>query len=409
MRGNLLATVLGVGAVVLAACDGAVGGDGSTDAPGSTSGEVVEAERGGVRLPATDDLPATDLSQRIVPLEDIHFDTFDGGSIPLSEATDDQVEALRDRIPPLEEPLYVGPQATDLVDDDVVLGYVTGSGQAYAYPIGILNFHEIINEELDDVPLLVTYCPLCRSGVVYDRGVDGRELTFGNTSALFDNDMVMYDHQTNSYWWHVAGRAVVGELSGTELAPLPSSMSTWDDWLQRHPDTRVLSSDTGFDRPYGRDPFAGYRDRVNAGQRPFPDAGVSRSDDRLDDAEEVLGVVVEGIARAYPLRTLGDAAVNDEVAGTPVVVFSSAEGPTGSVYDRRVDGDELTFVVADGRYRDEQTGTTWDLDGRALDGPLTGTRLDPVPSRSAFWFAFVAAFPDAEVVDQPGVAPGADR
>lgn len=392
MRGVLIGLVLAT--LVLAACDDR---DGVTSQPAA-----VEPERGGVSLPSGDDLPDTDRWQHIVPLDDIHFDTFDGGSLPLSEAEPDQLDALRDAIPPIEEPTYVGPDDIDILgDDDMVLGYVTESDQAYAYPIKILNLHEIVNENFDGVPLLITYCPLCRSGIVYDRRVDRRELTFGNTSALYDNDMVMYDHQTNSYWWHIAGRGLVGELSGAQMEPLPSSMSTWRDWRERHPDTRVLSPDTGFDRSYQRDPFAGFRERVNAGQRPFPDAEASASDERLDDGEEVVGVVVDGVARAYPVRTLGDEAVNDEVAGTPLVVFSSAEGPTGSVYDRRVDDDELTFVFADGHYRDEQTGTRWDIDGRALDGPLAGTQLEPVPNRSSFWFAFIASFPDAEVVDEP--------
>lgn len=407
MRGIILALVFGV--VLVAACDGEVADDGANEAPASTPDGVVEPERGGVRLPSDDDLPQTDLSQHIVPLDDIHFDTFDGGSIPLSDIDPERIGALRDRIPPIEEPLYVGPDGIDILDgDDLVLGYVDGSGRAYAYPIKILNFHEIVNEEFEGVPLLITYCPLCRSGVVYDRRVEGRELTFGNTSALFDNDMVMYDHQTNTYWWQVAGRGLVGELRGAEMQPLPSGMSTWGDWLERHPDTRVLSTDTGFDRPYRRDPFVGFRDRINAGQRPFPDAETSVSDDRLADGEEVVGVVLDGVAHAYPVRRLGDEAVNDEIAGTPLVVFSSAEGPTGRVYERRVDSDELTFVFEDGHYRDEQTGTSWDIDGRALDGPLAGTRLEPVANRTSFWFAFIASFPEAEVIDQPGSDREAD-
>ena len=395
MRRILLGFVYG--AVLLAAC---AGGDDQQAGP-ATAPEASEPERGGVPLPPLSSLPETDFSQHIVSLEDVHFDTFDGGSIPLSRATPTDIEALRDRIPPIEQPVYVGPEGIDILeDDDLILGYVTGSGQAYAYPIKILNFHEIVNEQLDGVPLLVTYCPLCRSGVVYDRRLDGQELTFGNTSALFDNDLVMYDHQTNSYWWHIAGRGIVGELSGTQLEPLPSSMSTWRDWLELHPDTLVLSTDTGFARPYDRDPFGGFRERVNSGQRPFPDAQASLRDDRLDDGEEVVGVVIDGAARAYPLRTLGDAAVNDELAGLPLVVFSSSQGPTGTVFERQLDGEELTFVFEDGRYRDEQTDSVWDIAGRAVEGPLAGSRLKPVPSRSSFWFAFVASFPDADVFGQ---------
>jgi hypothetical protein len=387
-------------ALVLAACGDAV--DGTTDPAAGAPDDRVESRTGGVLLPDTQDLPDTDFSRHIVPLDDIHFDTFDGRSLPLSRAESGAIERLRDVIPPIERPVYVGPDRIDiLADDDLVLGYVAPSEQAYAYPIKILNFHEIVNEEFDGVPLVVTYCPLCRSGVVYDRRLDGRELTFGNTSALFDNDMVMYDHQTNSYWWHIAGRGLVGELSGAELDPLPSSTTTWADWLERHPDTLVLSTDTGFSRDYEVDPFVGFQPRIDAGQRPFPDAEASRRDDRLDDGAEVVGVVIEGEARAYAVGVLGDAAINDEVAGIPLVVFSSGDEPTGVVYDRRVDGVELTFVHEEGAYRDEQTGSIWALDGRAHEGELTGTQLEPVASRFSFWFAFNASFPEAEVIDTP--------
>ena len=390
-------SVLILAAILLGACTA-----GEISASDPTADDPLDPVTGGVPLPPPGEVPDTDLSRHAVPLEDIHFNTFDGRSLPLAEASDADIERLRDAIPPIERTVYVGPDGVEILsDDDLVLGYVTQDGQPIAYPIKILNFHEIINEELAGVPLLVAYCPLCRSGVVYDRRVDGRELTFGNTSALLDNDMVMYDHQTNSYWWHIAGRAVVGELTGTELEPLPSSTTTWAEWQDRHPGTRVLSTDTGFARSYEVDPFDGFRSVINDGQRPFPDAEVSRHDDRLDDGEEVVGVVLDGQARAYPVRSLGDAVVNGELANTPLVVFSRAEGPAGVVYDRRVDGRELTFELVGDRIIDEQTGSTWGRDGRAIEGPLTDERLAPIRSRSAFWFAFVASFPDADVAELP--------
>ena len=164
------------------------------------------------------------------------FDTFDGGSITLDEANDGDVVRLLDAIPPIDNPAYIDPDTDPWLDDqDLVLGYVDENGQAYAYPHKILNFHEIVNDTLADVPVLISFCPLCRSGVVFDRrlGDDLRhdgELTFSNTSALFDNDMVMVDRQTSSYWWQVPGRSIVGTLSGAELTVLPSTTTTWDRW-----------------------------------------------------------------------------------------------------------------------------------------------------------------------------------
>ena len=404
MGGGWSSAVWLAGAAALAACASPAedaAGQEQADAAAEVEPDAPAGHTGGVPLPASGDVPGTDFDEHIVPLADIHFDTFDGRSVPLSEASAEVIERLRDAIPPIEQTVYVGPGEAPLAAEELVLGYVTDAGQAYAYPIGILNFHEIINEELDGAPLLITYCPLCRSGVVYDRRLDGRELTFGNTSALYDNDMVMYDHQTNSYWWHIAGRAIVGELSGVELTPLPSRLAAWEEWRERHPDTLVLSTETGFDRPYERDPFSGYRERVNRGDRPFPNAEASRSDPRLDDGEEVLGVVLDGAARAYALRVLGDSVVNDELGGVPLVVLSQAQGPTGAAFDRRLDDRTLTFAVADDRIVDEQTGSTWGLDGRATSGPLAGQQLTSLPTRSSFWFAFVAAFPDTDVYESP--------
>ncbi len=406
-RGLLLTLVT---ALVLAACASADGetqaSDGETGTDSATDGVAQpasppEPHEGGVPLPSGDDVPLPELDIANVPLEDIVFNTFDGAFLRLSDATPERILDLRDRIPPIERPRYVLPEDDELLDDDdLILGFVAADGQPYAYPIAIMNFHEIINDELGGEPVLITYCPLCRSGIVYDRMLDGEELTFGNTSALFDNDLVMYDHQTASFWWHIAGRGLVGERAGQELTPLPSSMAPWDEWLDRHPDTLVLSTDTGFDRPYGRgDPFGGYQDFIDAGERGFPGAEASRRDERLPDGEDVLGIVLDDEARAYPLRQLGDAVVNDELAGTPLVVISRADGPSGVAFDRRVDGQTLTFEVEGAGLVDEQTGSRWTRGGEAVDGPLAGAQLEAVPVRSSFWFAFVASFPETDVFD----------
>ena len=121
-----------------------------------------------------------------------------------------------------------------LADDDLVLGYVSES-DAFAYPIKMLDLHEIVHDVIDGVPVLVTYCPLCGSGVVYNRELDGDTLIFGNTSALYESDMVMYDHETGSYWFQVMGEAIVGPLTGRRLKPLASRTTTWEEWKEAPP------------------------------------------------------------------------------------------------------------------------------------------------------------------------------
>lgn len=214
----------------------------------------------------------------------------------------------------------------------------------------------------------------------------------------------MEDNETRSYWWQVAGTAIVGELTGATLDPLPSATMTWSAWRTLHPDTLVLSRDLGFDRRYERDPFLGYAERVDQGETPFPVRDEVLADDRLSPATQVLGVDLDGEATAYPIEPLGHAAVNDTVGDQRVAVFVDADGGAAAAFDPMAGGTSLTFETApDTRFTDTETGSTWDLTGQAIDGELAGEQLDGVPSRSTFWFAYVASFPDAEVyVDQAG-------
>ena len=308
----------------------------------------------------------TDTSQAVVDLEDVVFDTFDGGSITLDEANDGDVVRLLDAIPPIDNPAYINPDDDPWLDDeDLILGYVAEDGQAYAYPHKILNFHEIVNDTLADVPVLISYCPLCNSGVVFDRRItdlrqDG-ELTFSNTSALFDNDMVMVDRQTSSYWWQVPGRSIVGTLSGAELTVLPSTTTTWGRWRFDNPQTVIITRDLGFSRDYTRDPFAGYQERLNSGgSTPFPVDEAALADDRLPPASQVIAIEVGEEAVAVPIELLSSE-FEVEVGGEQFVVVPDF---TGGAQAFAIDGD--------------------------------GNR-SPAPSRSTFWFAYIAAFPDADV------------
>ena len=184
--------------------------------------------------------PAVDTSISVVPIEDVVFDTFRGGFMRLSDADSKSIERLRDVIKPIYEPKYDPVEKGDwLSDSDLVLGYVgPDSGNAFAYPVKMLNLHEIVNDVIDGTPVLISYCPLCASGVVYDRRLGEDVLLFGNTSALYQSDLVMYDHQTGSYWFQVLGEAIVGPLSGQRLTMLPSVTAEWGRWKQLYPRPR---------------------------------------------------------------------------------------------------------------------------------------------------------------------------
>ena len=325
--------------------------DPATPAPSAVSQAAPGAPRGL--------LAGLDTSLRSVDLADIYFDTFDGGSIPLSEISEAGIERLIDAIPPLGsartllpeerqdrvgEVRYISPAAVDfLAANDPVLGYVAADGQAYAYSLGILNFHEIVNDTLAGRAVVITYCPLCRSGVVYERVLGGRLLTFGNTSALYQNDLVMFDRETTT-----GGEAVVGTLTGARLPVLPSRIALYATWLADHPDTLVLSTETGFVRRYEIDAFAGHAEILEGGRFPFPVDQEVQDDDRLPTTTIVLALDDGALAVVYPLGVLGNAAVHDSFEGQDLVIFSSLDGPAGAVSAPEIDGMTLTFSWDDG-------------------------------------------------------------
>ncbi len=274
------------------------------------------------RVQIPDEIPPVDLSIHSVPLEEIFFDTFRpvNRAVPLSSAHPDLIRQLQDAIPPIHDPVYEPGQSAEwLAPEDRVLGYATIEG-AWAFPVRILNYHEIVNDVLAGEPVLVSYCPLCYSGVVYSRQLGVRELTFGNTSALFESDMVMLDYQTGSYWWQVAGKAIVGPLTDQTLVVLPSQTTTWQTWLDLHPETLVLSRETGFYRDYSRDPFLDIAESINEGRFAFPVSDAVR-DERLQAGELVVSVLFGSTSRAYPLMTSFSRVIHDVIESNPIVVL----------------------------------------------------------------------------------------
>ena len=237
---------------------------------------------------------------------------------------------------------------------------------------------------------------------MYSRDSGGQTLLFGNTSALFESDLVMFDHQTGSYWFQVLGEAIVGQLTGSRLTPLPAVTVPWGEWRSSYPDTRLLVADgeEPFGLQFSRDPFGvTYPDRLDRGNFSFP-VSEEKLDYRLKGGDVVITVEVGPAAKAYPLELMGDGVVNDEVAGVPMVV--SSEGATASAFRSEASGQRLTFRRDEGgagrvRMVDAETGSLWDRAGRAIEGPLAGTALEPMPSRRGFWFSIAGALPGIQL------------
>ncbi|WP_367995943.1 DUF3179 domain-containing protein [Haloferax volcanii] len=312
--------------------------------------------------------------------------------------------APRDAIPAITAPVFAddwtGFDEVDatLDDGDEVVG-VGLDGVARAYPLAVLNWHEIVNDEFDGRPAVVTYCPLCGSAVVADGVAGGEPTYFGVSGLLWMSDLVMYDDRTNSLWSQVLATAIRGELTGETLSLLPSTISTWGEWRAAHPETEVLvpppvsgtirGQQT---RRYDLNPYTSYQQSSDIGIG-FNDA----ADDRLHPKASVVGVAADGVARAYPLDAVESAGVVNDTVGDLSVVVAASAGGSLVAYVRRVDGETVEFD-RDGSVL-VAAGSRWDLlTGRALDGPHEGAVLTRANDRSPmFWFAWADFNPETEI------------
>ena len=311
-----------------------------------------------------------------------------------------------DGIPAIDDPVFESVnEADEWLGEDWPVMLFELNGDARAYPLAILIHHEIVNDVVADRPIAVTFCPLCNATIAFDRTLpDGTLLDFGTTGNLRNSDLVMYDRQTKSWWQQFTGEAIVGELTGTRLEFLPSQIVAWSDFKGSNPDGKVLSRETGYNRPYGLNPYSGY-DSIN--NSPFLYDG--DLDGRLPPVERVVAIQLNGIDVAYPFTVLREIlVVNDEVAGVPLVVFwkegtrttfGNSDRDVGStgVFQRQIDDQVLTFQAEGDGFKDDQTGSLWNIFGEAIDGPLTGQKLESIVAGEHFWFAWAVFRPDTIV------------
>ncbi|MFQ5716604.1 MAG: DUF3179 domain-containing protein, partial [Nitrospinales bacterium] len=244
-------------------------------------------------------------------------------------------------IPALLKPKFVSAREAEedfLENNDRVLGVVI-NGQAKAYPIKILNWHEIVNDKVGGRPVAITFCPLCGTGMVFDGKAGGRNLTFGVSGLLYQSDVLLYDHQTESLWSQIKSEAVMGKMTGTKLKLLPSTHTLWRVWKKKHPDSQVLSTDTGYRRNYRRDPYADYY-----ASRHIMFEVNSRSD-LYHPKQKVIGIEIGGKAKAYSFSELakGKPLTKDKVGGVPIIVSYDADSETAAI--RNASGKELPAVV----------------------------------------------------------------
>lgn len=261
----------------------------------------------------------------------------------------------RDGIPSIDKPKFVAARSANfLKPGDRVIG-ITYNGESRAYPINILNWHEIVNDSIRGKAVSVTYCPLCGTGLVYEGSVNGRALTLGVSGLLYNSDVLLYDRETQTLWSQILSKAINGPLSGQKLTMISSSQTSWAKWLKQHPNTKVLSTDTGFNRDYTRSPYGNYDNNT---ETYFPVNAQSR---QYHPKERVMGITINGKHKAYPFAELAK-------LGT-------------TRFQDQFQGQQLTLEI--------------DVPNR--DGKVLDANGKPVDLVNGFWFAWYAFHPDTTV------------
>ena len=332
----------------------------------------------------------TDFSKSIIDLDQVV-----SGGVP------------RDGIPPIDNPRFQPVGSVYHLSDNSPVVAVNVAGDARAYPLEVLTRHEIVNDVVGEIPVAVTFCPLCNSALVYDRRVDGETLRFGVSGNLLNSDLIMWDDLSESWWQQLTGYAIVGEYSGRRLGFVTSQMISFAVFRERYPLGKVLQGPLG---AYGRNPYAFY----DSSAAPFLFRGAL--DDRLHPTERVLGAEVAEQPLAYSFPLLRRVrVVNDRVGDIDIVVFwqagaasaldqtdidSSRDVGMALMFERRLDSDRnLSFFYDGSGFVDYETGSRWNILGEAYEGPLAGAQLRQTHASTHFWFAWAAFHPDTLLND----------
>ena len=296
-----------------------------------------------------------------------------------------------DGIPPLERAKVIPAAEADYLGKKNIVFGVYVNGEARAYPKRILAWHEMANDTVGGVDVTLVYCTLCGSAILYDQHIGDRRFEFGTSGWLYRSNKLMYDRETRSLWSALEGRPVTGKLAGAdlELKRLPIVTTTWEEWRRRHPDTTVLSLETGHRRDYGEG--VAYREYFAADQLMFP---VPFEDDRLKNKQEILAVVLDRKPAAFDTKFLRKNPLHHDTVGRRAVVILTDKSGANRVYD----AGGARFKKWDGKANltDEQ-GAAWQVTEDALQGP-DGKKQDRLAAHRAFWFGWHAQFPNVRLV-----------
>ena len=298
---------------------------------------------------------------------------------------------------PLREPHFVpAGQANFLKDTDRVVG-VSENGVAKAYEPDVTAWHHVVEDRLGNLPIIVTWCSLCNTPLVYQSEVDGRKLTFERAGNR-GNNFYMSDSETGSHWQQIGGDCFEGPMKGKRLTMVPFLLTTWREWRREHPQTLVLVPDEKYQEQYAA--MAKRIATIAYGSNKAPDRELIRQQDtRLPNYEQVIGIEAGGAHKAYPVTALRkEPVVNDKVGTTSVVVVYAASTETASAFSRVLGGRTLTFKAgAPGSITDNETGSSWTTLGECTAGKFKAQRLERIVPQPGLWFAWAEFNPDTEV------------
>ncbi len=287
----------------------------------------------------------------------------------------------KDGIPSVDSPKFDSVSESDLQDKQLVIGVVI-DGEAKVYPHPILDWHEIINDEIGGVNFALTYCPLTGTGIGWKGNVDGQKTTFGVSGKLYNTNLIPYDRATDSYWTQIGLECVNGESIGEKIATIPVIETTWGTWKQAYPNSLVMNTNTGFSRNYGSYPYGDYR--TNDSNIIFP---VSNLDSSLPAKERVLALISESTTKVYSLELFNTGKViEDNFEGEDIVVVGSKANNFIVAYKKEGIGslsyveDALPIIAQD------QNGNNLNLDG-SITSSNSSVNLETVNSFMSYFFA----------------------
>lgn len=320
-----------------------------------------------------------------------------GWLIPVGEVIDGGPG--RDGIPAIDNPIFVPLDQGVVLEGDLVIG-IMADGEPRAIPHNIMNWHEIVNDTVQAGPIVMSYCPLTGSALLWESTASDPNPTFGVSGLLYNSNLILFDRETESNWSQMRIQAVEGQRRGEVPQILPLVEMRIERWRAMYPDSVILSRQTGFSRDYNRYPYGSFRTNTDL---LFP---VNPRDTRLHEKTRVIGVEMNGLARAYVIDDFEPflEVINDTINGVPIVVTGSSDGRFGVIFERTLtDGTLLMFsaVTEPGpSVMTDDEGNAWDLFGEALTGPRAGQRLVLTRSHIAYWFAWGAFHPDSEIYSQ---------